>query len=129
MSDALVFKGKPVAKPRMTKADTWKKRPVVLAYWAFSDLINIQAKQQKFVLAEQYKARVYVAMPKSWSEKKKKLMDGTKHQQRPDWDNFAKGFQDCLAKEDSRIWYAVVSKRWAREGGIIIENLPDNLDF
>ena len=25
----------PVSKPRMTRADTWKKRPCVLKYWAY----------------------------------------------------------------------------------------------
>jgi len=129
MKDTFEFKGKPIPKPRMTKADAWKKRPIVLAYWDFKDEIRRQAREQGFELGEQYKARVYVEMPKSWSEKKKLLMDGTKHQQRPDWDNYTKGFQDCLAEEDSRIWYACVQKRWTREPGIIIENLPDNLDF
>jgi Holliday junction resolvase RusA-like endonuclease len=113
----------------MTKADAWKKRPIVLAYWEFKDEINKQANEQGFVLGEQYKMRVYVEMPKSWSEKKKQRMDGYKHQQRPDWDNYAKGAQDSLAEEDSRIWYAVILKRWAREPGIIIDNLPDDLDF
>ena len=29
-----------MAKPRMTKADTWKKRPIVLKYWAYKDSIK-----------------------------------------------------------------------------------------
>ena len=27
----------PRAKPRMTRADTWKKRPCVVKYWAYKD--------------------------------------------------------------------------------------------
>ena len=33
----------PVAKPRMTRSDRWKKRPVVLKYWQFKDALKEKA--------------------------------------------------------------------------------------
>jgi Holliday junction resolvase RusA-like endonuclease len=115
----------------MTRSDKWRNppRPVVAAYWAFKDEITLAARQQKFVLADQYQAKIYVEMPKSWSKKKRDAMNGQKHKQRPDWDNFAKAFQDCLSAEDSGVWCACVQKRWAEKPGLEIKNLPENFDF
>ena len=129
MSDTLIFKGKPVAKPRMTKADAWKKRPIVLAYWEFKDEINRQAKEQGFKLGEMYRVTFYMEIPKSRKTGKKKVVDGQPHKQRPDGDNLEKALNDCLLEEDSGVWYVVRVKRWADEPKIVVENFPDNLDF
>jgi len=125
----LEFKGKPVPKPRMTRADAWKKRPIVVSYFAFKDEINIQAKIQKFRLGNCIKVYFYVPMPKSWPEKKKKKMDGKPHKQKPDLDNYIKALCDTLLDEDSGVFYITATKKWARKGKIIVENLPEYLDY
>lgn len=45
----------------------------------------------------------YIPMPKSWSKKKKELMKGQLHLQKPDIDNFEKGFYDALSVVDEQI--------------------------
>jgi len=114
----------PVPKPRMTKQDTWKKRPIVERYWGYKDEIVARFKllglstlpgHIKFV-------RFVMQMPGSWSEKKRIHQDGEPHQQKPDLDNMLKGLADCLCTEDEHIWCIDhLEKRWGREGQIIIE--------
>ncbi len=109
---------KPVAKPRMTRSDKWKKRPCVMRYRNFCDQVRFAG----ITLPDfGYHVIFVLPMPKSWSEKKKKAMDGQRHQQVPDKDNLEKGLLDCLFKDDSHIWDGRVSKIWGREGQIIIK--------
>lgn len=129
MSDQFTFKGKPVAKPRMTRADAWKKRKCVLDYWEFKDEINKQANEQGFELGEKYRVTFYIEIPKSRKTGKKKAVDGQPHKQRPDGDNMVKALNDCLLDEDSGVWYTVSIKRWSTEPKIVVENFPDNLVF
>jgi len=129
MNDRLEFIGKPVAKPRMTRADQWKKRPVVERYWLFKDAINKQAKKQNFQLGKAYKVTFVVALPKSMSMKRKQALTGKPHMLRPDLDNMIKSLNDCLMKEDSSVHYLVARKIWGIGGKIIVENYPENLEF
>ena len=129
MEDKFEFKGKPVAKPRMVKADVWKKRKIVLDYWAFKDDIKAQAKKQKFELCGMYKVTFLVEIPKSRKTGKNKVVSGQPHLQRPDLDNYVKALNDCLLEEDDHVWYFVAQKRWSDKPGIKVENFPDNLDF
>ncbi len=109
----------PVPKPRMTRADAWKKRPVVLSYWAFKDSITFKAKKQGLVLGCELDLVFIVAMPVSWSKKEKDLMNGKPHQNKPDLDNFIKAVQDCLLKNDSGIYKIKAEKCWGNTGKII----------
>jgi Holliday junction resolvase RusA-like endonuclease len=129
MNDRLEFTGKPVAKPRMTRSDAWKKRPVVEKYWKFKDSINAQAKKQNFKLGRAYKVTFIVALPKSMSMKRKNALNGKPHMLRPDLDNMLKSLNDCLMEEDSSVHYIAARKIWGIGGKIIVENYPDNLDF
>jgi Holliday junction resolvase RusA-like endonuclease len=68
--------------------------------------------------------RFEMAMPDSWSKKKKNKFEGKPHLVKPDMDNMLKSLQDCLLTNDSGIWwYERLQKVWAREGRIIIEKL------
>jgi len=127
--DSFTYIGKPVAKPRMVRSDKYKKRPVVLNYWAFKDRITRQAKAKGFKLGNAYKVTFIMPLPASLSEKKKEEYDGTHHMIRPDIDNMLKAVNDCLLLEDSAVYYVVCRKKWGREGKIILENYPDSLDF
>ena len=105
----------PVAKPRMTRADSWKKRPVVQRYWAFKDKIRASG----LVLPNSGFHVVFVIpMPKSWSKKKVSSMLGQPHQQKPDVDNLAKGLLDAVFDEDCKVWDVRITKIWGDCGAI-----------
>lgn len=111
----------PVPKPRMTKADAWKKRDCVRRYWEFKDELNRLWGDAE--LPEQIGLVFTMPMPIGWTEKKKSLMDGEPHQAKPDIDNLIKSIFDCLAAQDSYIWQVDASKYWGREGLIEIYKL------
>ena len=115
----------PCSKPRMTRADKWKKRQCVVKFFAFRDAI----KQSKYwephnlLSLESFDIEFWIPMPKSWSKKKKAEMNGTPHKQRPDLDNFIKGWCDTVFEEDSVVWRFKASKRWTdKEGHIKLSN-------
>ena len=109
----------PIPKPRMVKSDKYKKRPVVLNYWAFKDELSLKCKVQNVELGEELHVDFYIKMPKSWSKKKKAEMYLSPHKQTPDIDNLTKSLMDCLLKEDSHIWSINARKFWYDHGAII----------
>jgi len=114
----------PMGKPRMTKRDSWKKRPVILAYWAFRDHVKLLG-----ISVPDYGSHIkfILPMPGSWSKKKKLEMNGTPHQQTPDVDNLLKALLDATHAEDKVIWNTQITKIWGFTGKIIIEDaMTDN---
>ncbi|QIR27806.1 MULTISPECIES: RusA family crossover junction endodeoxyribonuclease [Kluyvera] len=112
-----VFSITPLGKPRMTRADKWKKRPEVLRYRAFCDEVRLN----NVSLPESgYHVIFVLPMPPSWSKKKRSLMDGKPHQQKPDKDNLEKALLDAIFGEDSHIWDGRVTKIWGETGKMII---------
>lgn len=107
----------PMPKPRMTRADRWKKRPVIERYWAWcADLRRLWGDRP---FPEAGATLIFrVPMPASWSKKKRAAMDGQPHRQRPDVDNYAKAVLDALHTDDSGVWDLRVVKRWAVDGAI-----------
>ena len=66
--------------------------------------LSALAKQAKFNLPEQGAAiTFFIPVPRSWSQKKKKLYHGTLHQAKPDLDNLLKAMLDSLLSEDKKI--------------------------
>jgi len=64
-----------------------------------------------------------IAMPKSWSKKKKASMLGKAHQQKPDLSNCIKAFEDAARygqeRGDQTIWhYGGLMKIWSENGSI-----------
>ena len=106
----------PLPKPRMTRADRWKKRPCVLKYWEYKDDLKLKLKMCDINIDDVIKVKFGVPMPKSWSKKKKKEMNGKPHQQRPDVDNLMKGLMDSLFQEDSHIHTIHAKKVWSDKG-------------
>lgn len=111
----------PVPKPRMTQSDKWRQRGCVVRYWEFKDRLRELWGEDD--LPEAIGLVFIMPMPTSWSEKKKKLMDGKPHQAKPDTDNLQKSVWDCLAESDSYIWDARATKFWGRAGSIYIYQL------
>mgnify|MGYP001118839164 CR=1 FL=1 len=110
----------PVPKPRMTQRDKWSKRTCVVRYWDFKDEVR-----RLGVELPKYGAWVtfYLPMPKSWSSKKKSLMNLKSHTQKPDLDNLIKGLGDAVYDDDSGIWDIRASKWWAYSGAITIDEM------
>lgn len=118
----------PVTKPRMTRRDQWyrdpdhpdpkkRQRPAVTKYQQYKkDLAQLVRGD----LDPCFDIDFYVPMPKSWSEKKKREMDGKPHQDKPDIDNFLKAFMDAMCKDDSYVYDAHARKFWAYEGKIML---------
>jgi len=113
----------PIAKPRQTQSDKWKKRPIVQRYRAYKDQLRWSLLGQK-VLAElpyEFKVVFHMSMPNGWSEKRKKQFHFTPHQQMPDIDNLLKGFMDALYAKDQMIYSIHVEKIWDYTGKINME--------
>ena len=118
----------PCPKPRMTRADRWKKRKSVVKFFAFRDAVR-QYKDSDVVKQswnlihgtfyhipnlefETFDIEFHVPMPKSWSNKKKTEMNGKPHQQRPDLDNYLKAWKDSVYEEDAIVWKVKATKLW-----------------
>jgi Holliday junction resolvase RusA-like endonuclease len=109
----------PCPKPRMTRADKWKKRPCVLRYREFCDQVRAAGIKLPECGAS---VTFFLPMPESWSEAKLEQRYGTPHQQRPDLSNLLKALEDAVYGEDSVIWsYAEVRKIWSDQGSIRVE--------
>ena len=111
----------PVSKPRMTRADRWKKRQSVLKFFAFRDAIRQSSawKTLELLDMDSFKIVFHVPMPKSWSKKKRTQYDGKPHQQRPDLDNLLKGWKDSVYEEDAIVWHVEATKLWTSRSGFI----------
>jgi len=103
----------------MTKSDRWKKRPVVMKYWAFKD----QVKLKGIEMPEEARIIFYIPMPDSWSKKKKEQYLNQPHTQTPDVDNLLKGLMDAVFDDDAHIWNVHVTKLWGQTGQIHIGQL------
>ena len=110
----------PVAKPRMTRCDVWKKRPVVLKYREFCDLCRAH---KVFIPVSGATVYFIIPMPQSWSKKKKEQMNDRPHQQKPDIDNLLKAVLDAIYLDDQKVWDVHVKKRWGYEGAIYVSTL------
>ena len=119
----MIFNVTPIPKPRMTRADSWKKRPCVVRYWAFKDELTLQARAFRYEVEECLEIEFHLPIPKSWSKKKKAEMLGKPHQQTPDIDNLSKAFMDSLCKQDNFVWHLNAKKFWSEKGFIKINRI------
>ncbi len=108
----------PVAKPRMTRSDKWRKRPATAKYWHFVDLCRVNRVELPCFGAH---VTFILPMRASWSKKKRAVMDGKPHMSRPDLSNLLKALEDAIYQEDSVIYDVWIEKRWGIEGKILVE--------
>ena len=108
----------PVGKPRMTRRDKWltPPRPGVAKYRAFADECR---RLEVWVPLEGGHVTFILPMPESWSQKKKALMVGARHQQKPDVDNLLKALLGAVyPDDDTAVWDIRVTKVWGTSGYI-----------
>lgn len=110
----------PVAEPRMSRRDRFDPRPSVIRYYDFANQLRTICSQSD--LPENHFLVFYLAMPKSWSKKKKKELLHTPHCQTPDIDNLFKAFVDGLyyQSNDSHVWLCQAAKIWSDQSAIEI---------
>ena len=114
------YKGPLMGKPRMTRRDTWKKRPVIERYYEYKDKLKEVAGKAGYVPSDKLDIMFSIRMPTSWSNKKRQEMLNKPHKQRPDIDNLAKAFMDILLEEDSHVWQLNATKYWGYENEIFV---------
>lgn len=114
----MIYPIEPMGAPRMTRADAWKDRPVVLKYRAFKDACRAAG-----VTLPESGCRVtfVLPMPPSWSAKKRAAQAGQPHRQKPDVDNILKGLMDSVFDDDAHVWDIAARKVWGETGAIIVE--------
>ena len=122
---SLIIKIEPCAKPRMTRRDRIPRlqSKTVRKYFDWKASMQLKLKEcrakaidKKGLLICQFT----IAMPKSWSKKKKQEMEGQHHRQRPDIDNLVKALMDAAYIEDCTIHTINASKVWGSTGHIYI---------
>lgn len=104
--------GDPFAAPRMTQSDKWKKRPCVMRYREWSDKARAAAPSDMTQQPLRVHIQPFIAIPESWSKKKKAQYAGAFHRQRLDGDNLLKACADALFAEDGCVAIMSVEKRW-----------------
>lgn len=104
------------AAPRQSRRDKWAPSPQVLKYRAFKDLLNLRKPEDLPLSPDALHIFVTVAVPASWSVKRKAAMLGQPHRQKPDSDNLLKAVADGLYPDgDQGIWDEAVTKHWGME--------------
>lgn len=90
--------------PRQTRADAWQKRPVVMRYRAWQDLLQLMINPiPPAETVERLEVIAYYAPPKSWSKKRRAAAIGTRKRSVPDPDNIWKAVADALWKNDAAL--------------------------
>ena len=111
--------GVPVAKPRQTRSDKWKKRPCVLRYREWAD----KARQAMYdatgtvsMIGGQLDVIAYFPTRSGWRS------PGSVHKLKPDADNILKAVSDAICRnEDQMIHDMSVKKRWDDGNGPRVE--------
>ncbi len=114
----------PIGKPRMTRRDTWKKRPCVVRYRQWCDALREAAGVSgKMRLESPCRLWVvaYFPLPASWKRRKVDVVPFRVHTSKPDWDNVAKGIMDALISNDEYVCKGHIEKYWDDGKGARVE--------
>ena len=131
--------GDPIGKPRMTRADKWRRRPCVLAYRACADKARYALRAAPASIGVQVDGQfpaglydvswmAFIAMPESWSKKKKAALRGKPHFGKPDRDNIDKAILDALFPDDRGVTSGALLKFWDDGLGPRIELVVTKLE-
>ena len=113
---------KPLPKPRETQRDRWAKRPCVLRFRFFRDIVRSAMEHFGFVPSEELGLVFYMKMPKLSKIKQAERIHKP-HQVRPDLDNLEKATLDAVYAEDAVVYLKTALKLWSLEPRIEIWNL------
>lgn len=116
---AILYAIEPMGKPRMTRKDKWAQRDCVVRYRAFKDRVRASG----LTLPQPCRLLFSIAMPESWSRKKRDTQDGQPHMAKPDIDNLVKAVLDALYEDDAHIWSVWAEKRWGSASSISVQEI------
>jgi Holliday junction resolvase RusA-like endonuclease len=117
---ALVIDIDPIGAPRQTRRDAWRPSPAVQRYRAWKDKFVPACLSAGWTLGPELHVEFEIAMPASWSKKKKAEYLGAPHRSKPDIDNMVKAVCDAFGEDDSHVHTLHTTKRWAEKGRIIL---------
>ena len=117
--DTVTICGNPMPKPRMTRADKWKKRPCVVRYRAWADKARLAVKEQIGKLPDPKKIS-HIAISAYFQPPKSCKSRSGAHRQRPDIDNIIKAIFDSLYEDDSAIPSLTATKEWGPQAKTIV---------
>lgn len=107
-------------KPRMTRSDKWKKRPVVVSYHNYKDALKAELQKINYKQENILAATFFYEMPQSWSKKKKDDWFLKEYNTKPDVDNSIKAFLDGQDIEDKFVYAVCVMQLWHHKSFIRI---------
>ena len=117
--------GKPLPLQRARAGKKGFYDPQFLAKRNFAYLVKEQFKDEPIDKAISLTLEFSIAMPKSWSQKKKYKMRYTEHIQTPDTSNLIKFVEDALNsivwKDDCLIYQINSDKLWDDEGKTVMK--------
>ncbi len=113
----------PMGAVRLSSSDRWSKRPAAQKYFdwknRFKTIISNNAALKSLISQIEESGKIEIEtvhpLPKTWSNKKKRLHYCRPMRAKPDFDNVAKAVCDVLFKEDKQIHTATISQRWCGE--------------
>ena len=102
-----------LGKPRMTRRDKWARRPCVVEYRHWCDMLRAACPRVPEA-ASVYTLEVIAtyAPPASWSKARRVAAIGMHKRTRPDGDNILKGVTDALWADDSAVGDQIVRRRY-----------------
>lgn len=113
------FKIDPMGAVRMNQSRASQHTPAAERYGVYKQQLRLMARMAKYEVPAVLSLRFVVAMPASWSGRKRVVMNGQPHQSRPDLDNLVKAFKDALCADDAFVWrYGEMEKVWGEVGVI-----------
>lgn len=110
----------PMGAPRMTRRDRWKRRPIVLRYFAFRDALRAECAGHP-IDPHEVSWVAYMQFPNSYTKARRERLRGQPHQTKPDRDNIDKAVLDTLFPDDSRVSDGHLRKVWDDGNGPRIE--------
>lgn len=107
----------PMGAPRQSRRDAWDPRDCVLRYREFRDKAREACTgfPDRHITGDFFGIFVFahIRMPASWGKKKRALMAGQIHRQKPDEDNILKGVKDAIFAKDEGVSGGTCWKFWA----------------
>lgn len=110
----------PLGYVRRTRADAWKKRPVVNKYYSYKNLLAYLLNRMGYNQSNSLEIVFHLPIPKSLSKTKINAINGKPHNKKPDIDNLVKAFLDTATKQDSFVYKIKASKFYSLNPKIII---------
>lgn len=109
----------PVGAVRMTQKMKFSNIPKVARYYAFRDMLRLQANLKRLKLTNSFKIIFYLPIPQSY--KKRELYEEKPHDKKPDIDNLEKGFLDTLYPKDQKVYHIDSYKYYSMNPRIEVE--------